>query len=575
MLNIHQENQTRQNGDQAQLSSQSALPMSRKRTSDSHTGPSPFTSTGSAVPPLTLNSFRNDDNDPFSIYTIHKAQRTLHGRKPIHIPVTEYNDPKDYLAGVESNRSPSALQVQQYGSLGTSPTFSHSPTTPTTTDGTNQTMLTSTGRSRPNSQIGSMVCESLDMLRLKSQASNASSTFDSAGQDSRVPTTKDFQCDSSHAMFNNPHLLDFTGAMVPEVPQQTLSVPPLSSSPLSSAATAQDLSLQRTASAESNASSSLRVSQSGPATAQALQPLAPKLENVAPPMSRSISSEHRMIRVRSADGSVKDKVSIAKAPYQRPQQPKIKCLHCNRKPDGYRGEHELGRHINKAHSLTRTVWICVDPSPNGNFLSACKACNRGKRYNAYYNAAAHLRRAHFNPRPKGRKGKTSDVTTVKRAGSSGGEQPPMEYCKMWMREIREYVPQNALPYNDAEDDDEDTTIDQADAQPMQQHRQAPQSLLFDQGQPLAHSIPMPYPTTTGSGQVMYPPTLSLSAPATQLADDDSLYLSQPSQASASSDKADILDLSLDTSVGAALPFQMSPFTENPNVFDGFSQSKFC
>ncbi|KAI4193235.1 MAG: hypothetical protein LQ348_002918 [Seirophora lacunosa] len=557
---------------QAPQSSTAALPMSRKRTTDSRKAPSPFSSTGSIVPPLTLHSFRHDDNEPFSNYTINKARRTLNGRKPVHIPVTEYNDPKDYFAGLDTNLSPCTLATKQFGSFGTSPTFSHSPTTPTTTDSTNPTLLTSTGMSRPNSQMGNAFCDSLDMLRLKSQASNTGSSFGSSAPNGQLPAGRIPQHTAdTFPAFNDPHLLDYTGAMVREASQQSMLIPPISSSPSSSTTKARDLSMQRTASATSEASSHLRVSPQEQTNAQALQSLAPKLEIVAQPMSRSVSSSDRqMIRVTSADGSFKDKVSIPAAPYRRPKQPKIPCPHCNKKPDGYRGDHELGRHINKAHNLTRTVWICVNPWPNNNFLSACKACTRGKRYNAYYNAAAHLRRAHFNPKPPGRKGRAADDATTKRAGSSGGEQPSMEVCRMWMQEIQEFVPQNASPYNDAEDD-EGTTMDQCGSQTTAQCPPAAQSIP---NASYSNSITIPNPTTSACGQVMYPPSLALSTAATQLADDNPFYLSQASQASSSSDKADILDLSPDTSAGVELPFQISPFAENPNPFVGFSTSKF-
>ncbi|KAI4177873.1 MAG: hypothetical protein LQ346_007612 [Caloplaca aetnensis] len=569
----HTEDPQSQDPDHARQTSHAAVPMSRKRTNASHKGTSPYSSTGSTIPPLTLNSFRNDENEPFSNYTIiNKARRTLNGRVPIHIPITEYDNPKDYYAGNNLNLSPSAFQTKQFSSLGTSPTFSHSPTTPTTTDSTNPTMLTSAGMSRSNSQIGGAVCDGFDMLRLKSQASNADSTFGPASQGSHSSSMANFRrTDNSHSVFDDSHLLDFTGAMVPEASQQSLLLPPSPSKP-SSAPTPPALSMQRTTSAGSNASSQ-RAPSDGQLSAQALQPLAPKLETVSQPMSRSGSSEHQMIRVTSADGSFKDKMAITKAPYQRPQQPKILCPHCTKKPDGYRGDHELGRHINKAHSLSRTVWVCINPFPNDDFLAACKACTRGKRYNAYYNAAAHLRRAHFNPRPKGSRGKSTDHTTVKRAGSSGGEHPPMEVCKMYMQEIREHVPQNAAPYNDAEED-EDTMAEPGATRSVPSHLQFSQPPPLERHNTGAHSIPIRYPTVASSGQVMYAPTLSISAPATQLADDNSLYLSQTSQASASSDKANLLDLSLDTSVGADLPFPMSPFAENPNVFEGFSNVKY-
>ncbi len=149
----------------------------------------------------------------------------------------------------------------------------------------------------------------------------------------------------------------------------------------------------------------------------------------------------------------------------------------------------------------------------------------------------------------------------------------MEVCKMYMQEIHEYVPQNAAPYNDLEEE-EDTMAEPTATRSMPSHLQYSQTPPSERHNTGAHSIPIRYPTVASSGQVMYPPTLSISAPATQLADDNSLYLSQTSQGSASSDKANVLDLSLDTSVGADLPFPMSPFAENPNVFEGFSNLKY-
>jgi hypothetical protein len=78
------------------------------------------------------------------------------------------------------------------------------------------------------------------------------------------------------------------------------------------------------------------------------------------------------------------------------------------------------------------VWICKDASPDGTFLSNCKACRNGKSYGANYNAAAHLRRAHFNPckNRRGGRGKKSEG----RGGMGGGNYPPMEMLKNWMYE---------------------------------------------------------------------------------------------------------------------------------------------
>jgi hypothetical protein len=66
------------------------------------------------------------------------------------------------------------------------------------------------------------------------------------------------------------------------------------------------------------------------------------------------------------------------------------------------------------------------------FLANCKHCRNKKVYGAYYNAAAHLRRAHFHPRKRGRKGKNDE----KRGGIGGGDHPPMEHLKQhWIKEV--------------------------------------------------------------------------------------------------------------------------------------------
>ncbi|KAL6159713.1 hypothetical protein ACJBU6_02142 [Exserohilum turcicum] len=146
----------------------------------------------------------------------------------------------------------------------------------------------------------------------------------------------------------------------------------------------------------------------------------------------SASSNAQMTKIRSEDGSSKTVGVIAKTPYVRPQHPKIKCNYCNERPDGFRGTHELDRHIARAHASRRKGYICIDSSPDQKFLANCKHCRNKKVYGAYYNAAAHLRRAHFHPRKRGRKGQNGE----KRGGIGGGDHPPMEYLKQnWIQEV--------------------------------------------------------------------------------------------------------------------------------------------
>ncbi|KAK0718794.1 hypothetical protein B0T21DRAFT_295597 [Apiosordaria backusii] len=116
--------------------------------------------------------------------------------------------------------------------------------------------------------------------------------------------------------------------------------------------------------------------------------------------------------------------------YQRPPLRRVYCTKCNEYPEGFRGEHELRRHTDAKHAALVKRWVCTEPQDAPNSpqpvipLSKCKACVTQKRYGAYYNAAAHLRRAHFNPH---------------RGGKASGDWPPMNILKDWMREVRQSI----------------------------------------------------------------------------------------------------------------------------------------
>lgn len=135
--------------------------------------------------------------------------------------------------------------------------------------------------------------------------------------------------------------------------------------------------------------------------------------------------------------------------YQRPPLRRVYCQKCDEYPDGFRGEHELRRHNDAKHAALVKRWVCAEPLIGGNQvgsqpqplvpLSKCKACLTQKRYGAYYNAAAHLRRAHFNPN---------------RGGKASGDWPPMTVLKDWMREVRQTASGDGVDQDSGSSDDE-------------------------------------------------------------------------------------------------------------------------
>lgn len=153
-----------------------------------------------------------------------------------------------------------------------------------------------------------------------------------------------------------------------------------------------------------------------------------------------------LIRIKSNDGS-EDKMvaAIPKTPYQRPKHDRLFCQLCNDQ-EGFRGAHELGRHHDRQHKDMVKKWVCIEPVDGVkrefkpiNQLSKCKACNQQKKkYGAYYNAAAHLRRAHFVPKTRSRgKSNRAENKSEKRGGKGGGDWPPMSELKRWMKEVYE------------------------------------------------------------------------------------------------------------------------------------------
>jgi hypothetical protein len=91
----------------------------------------------------------------------------------------------------------------------------------------------------------------------------------------------------------------------------------------------------------------------------------------------------------------------------------------------------------------------------------------------YYNAAAHLRRAHFCPRKRGRKARGEERES--RAGKAGGDWPPIEWLKAngWLQEIEVGPAGMMAPSQDASIDMKGEEVDDFDEDDMQSYEITP------------------------------------------------------------------------------------------------------
>ena len=558
--------------------------MSRKRSNASQYGPSSVTGTGGAGPSLLIDNFQSDQEDPFSSYSTTtarpvKIQRTCSGQQPL---VAVYENPKDfYTSSPEGHQSLSPIgPVNRHRSLQNShristprqainSTLSQSPATPTTGELTNATTLTSAAMSRQTSTAASSFCGGMSKLKLNPQSSDVISDTSINAEESPREFSSSPTNESSFLMLDvdRSHFIGHTGGMVDDSNSQA-AVPVISTSfPLSSDL-ADVTSMKRSSSTETNASALSRLSRrSQEQGILSSRPLAPKIHNGESMSRESSASEHPLIRMISEDGSAKDVVSIPKAPYVRPPHDKVMCTLCDDHPQGFRGEHELRRHTERKHSPVHKAWICQDISKDKKFLASCKKCTSGKKYNAYYNAAAHLRRTHFNPKQKGGKGKI--LPKEKRGGKGGGDQPSMETLKMWMVETEEIVLENLPLRNEDEDEDEDDEEDTNSNRPDQDTEEAYAQVSLEPSTVPNPSLDTPHPNPLTD--ITSHCSSSKPVQSSQHRDSTSLQLTT-SVANAS----DLFDLSLDTSMHAnhEMLFTMSPFADNPDLSYGLDQSSF-
>ncbi|KAF7589703.1 hypothetical protein BBP40_003950 [Aspergillus hancockii] len=298
------------------------------------------------------------------------------------------------------------------------------------------------------------LCGGIGMMRFDSTGSNLDANYSFPFHSDFIPSTSPM-----NVPYPNPFTPAQRGMDHVSFPYTESSArPPFSCSapsatsfapPVSALSSSPATEMKHSMSSESSSSSLSQPSRAARRTqeqiAQGTRPIAPKVgsQSLSPPKA---TEQTKMIRISSSDGTAKEVAAIPKASIQRPPRQKTYCSMCNDQPDGFHGEHELRRHIERVHAVVRKVWVCVDISPGKTFLANCKACRNGKRYGANYNAAAHLRRTHFNPCQRGRGGRGKD--SEKRGGKGGGNHPPMEVLKHWMVQKEEVVLENAQNYID-------------------------------------------------------------------------------------------------------------------------------
>jgi ubiquitin-protein ligase len=196
----------------------------------------------------------------------------------------------------------------------------------------------------------------------------------------------------------------------------------------------------------------------------AARPLMPKGDSGDTWMSRNPSLQS-MTRLDLEDSS--EKAAISKPTYQRPKHGRVFCQNCDGHPEGFRGEHELRRHQDREHQPLVKNWVCVEPTDGHDHpkptipLSKCKTCSQQKKYGAYYNAAAHLRRTHFKPKTSKRSKSSKGDSDEKRGGKRCGDWPPMSELKCWMKEVEEMAteyPLTACQQDEADASDDSWTF---------------------------------------------------------------------------------------------------------------------
>jgi len=458
--------------------------MARTNSRGTSSQRSPFTAHG-PMPPLLHSEPRRDNpavmawasqEGPFSTQTLShqtpQLQRSMSQlqRKPDLEQVVESElgdvgeDPGAFLfrtLGTPTVSVSPSVTIPSPNMLSTYP-YIQTPSTPTSDSLTTATTLTSS-MSRQNS-LNEYMLESMQLMKC---SSNTSYSQDNSHDQTFYDQVPPFPSHHSRRSSNEEQSKLLIGAGGVSHESQFSHSLQFSSSALSSEKMEKSQSNESNSSLSSTSSRNVQRLQAQINLANA-RPLKPKGGSEDTTMSRENSSQS-MNRLASQDGS-SDKVAISSKPtYTRPKHDRVFCKQCDTHAEGFRGEHELRRHQDREHKPLVKKWVCIAPTDGLSHpepelaLTRCKACHQQKKkYGAYYNAAAHLRRAHFRPKSKSARTKSNSKVEdgEKRGGKGGGDWPPMSELKYWMKEVEEQVTDCTLNEEeqqeaaDASDDDD-------------------------------------------------------------------------------------------------------------------------
>ena len=420
--------------------------MSRKKSNNS-TQAAPMTLSTSANPGSSSAFERWDRSDlPFAAGVPNSSTLSRNRRPSKPLAVTTY-EPGDYVHqnsitsaastnGCNVLTTPNQLSLSPYA-YSTSPLSSSPFTDPIMSPVDALTDATSVPLSRQTSKNTNSFSRGMENLRLGASMSRGPSNMSNVSNHS-------FNAWPSPNMarehsFDRSQLLSHAGGAASDSIASSEAPSDRTWTATNGMEHEQNIKMERTSSAESNAARFSRRSLEQVEASAREVVAAPEVKRT---QSMSVSASgayptqlfsHDMNRTRSTE-SQNDKVAIERMPSTRHVPDKIKCPYCDKKPHGFRSEHELRRHHVRAHSDKKTVFVAIDKDRKG-FLNDCESCRTHKRYNAYYNCAAHLRRKHFAKKPKGQKRKGKLRPEEKRGGKGGGTWPAMDVLKTWMHEF--------------------------------------------------------------------------------------------------------------------------------------------